>query len=226
MRNLELPIRSKLMDLIDGAISVRSFQSWYAEHLWDAENYDDATKELLYSIELLLSERDAGHRTPKQFKNLLRDLVGYQQILRIVENLLDRRFSDDYCSLIMISKTPVNQPVFVVRGVISDELVTALAGIIWDWAQRSVTNGTEGIGSEDSSLGHVHHPRLRRSGSGKGAVPHLLPESARSHQEEAVRRKVDGGAGPVARIAKRKTSRASAVRANGSRTRQQVGPRP
>jgi hypothetical protein len=55
-------IRDRVRDLVDGRVSVRQFQIWFASSTWDAHlTNDSVAREILSKIDLSLSEYSGGY---------------------------------------------------------------------------------------------------------------------------------------------------------------------
>ena len=75
----ERTIRSRLTAYVTGKVVWNKFWEWLASVAWDIEKYNDQSAEdLLYSIMLLVSEYDAGHRTRADLDAELRKLISYK----------------------------------------------------------------------------------------------------------------------------------------------------
>jgi len=71
-QNLEQTIREFVAEYIGGQISISDLHEHIAPILWDVEDSGDSVVEnLTYSIELLISEYTAGHRSESSLRSEL-----------------------------------------------------------------------------------------------------------------------------------------------------------
>lgn len=71
-QDLELDIRERLGQYVQDETSLEEFESWFVPSSWNVHQAEDrGLQDLVYEIELRLSEFSSGHWTEQELKHLL-----------------------------------------------------------------------------------------------------------------------------------------------------------
>jgi hypothetical protein len=68
---MEPEIRDQIVRYVAGEFSLADFEEWFVPQAWDAAG--DATRDLIYAVELRHAEFTSGHLSEEEFK---RELLG------------------------------------------------------------------------------------------------------------------------------------------------------
>lgn len=79
--SLQKLISAQVSAAADGSISFDELNEFLAPIVWEVDGLDDEeSQELLYAVELALSEYSIGHMNDRELKDELRSLVVYDDI--------------------------------------------------------------------------------------------------------------------------------------------------
>lgn len=81
-----LEVQQQLTALVSGGLSLSDFEDWFVLHSWDVRRWgDEPVKELVFSVEGLLSEYSSGDLSRAQL------LAGFEQLLPSPQTQPDSR---------------------------------------------------------------------------------------------------------------------------------------
>jgi hypothetical protein len=67
----ENEVREQIVRHLSGEISLTDLQQWLIESTWDVGEARDTATELAYSAQLVIAERERGHRTDEELRRSL-----------------------------------------------------------------------------------------------------------------------------------------------------------